>query len=200
MGRRRVLGVTGLIACGKSTVARLLATRGAEVIDADAVAHAVMAPGTPVHQAIVQTFGPGILRSDGQIDRRKLGAIVFRDPALLRRLEQIVWPEVVARIHAQVARSQAPLVVIEAIGLFEAGLDRLCDAIWVVTCRPDQQLARLMQQRGLSREEAEIRLQAQGDIAPKLARATVVIDNTGPLEETERQVERALQRLLAADP
>ncbi len=200
MGRRHVIGLTGLIACGKSTVARLLASRGAEVIDADAVAHAVMVPGTPVHRAIVQTFGPGVLQPDGQIDRRKLGAIVFRDPALLRRLEQIVWPAVVARIHAQVERSRAPLVVIEAIGLFEAGLDRLCDAVWVITCRPDQQIARLMRDRGLSREEAEIRLRAQGDIAPQIARASAVIDNSGPLAETERQVERALQRLLAADP
>ncbi len=186
-----VIGLTGNIATGKSTVGRLLADLGAQVIDADQVAHAVMRRGRTAWQEVVLAFGLAVLGPDGEIDRRKLGAIVFRDPAALRRLEDIVHPAVRAAMRACTRRSQAPVVVYEAIKLLESGAAEDCDAVWVVTCPRAVQVERLMRTRGLSRAEAELRIDAQPPPEEKLARADVVITNDGSLEETRQQVERA---------
>jgi len=191
------IGLTGNIATGKTTVGRMLAMLGAELIDADRVAHRVMAPDGAAYEGVVRTFGPHILASDGTIDRRKLGALVFADPAALRRLEELVHPAVTALIRAQIYRSPAPVVVIEAIKLLESDLAPLCDEIWVTTCPEELQLERLMTTRGLSREEAELRIRAQPSQEEKLAVADVVIDTSGTLEETRRQVLRAWEVLRA---
>jgi len=197
--RRRpyVIGLTGNIACGKSLVLRELATRGAETIDADQVAREVTEPGSPVLAAVVQEFGTGILRPDGSLDRRALGAIVFRDPEALRRLEAITHPAILAEIRRRVAASERPVVVIDAIKLFESSLARDCDEVWVVTCRPDQQLARLMARNGLTEEEALARIRAQPPQEEKVTRADRVIDNSGSIEETRRQVEALWRDVLA---
>ncbi len=199
MTRRRpyVIGLTGNIACGKSLVLRELATRGAETIDADQVAREVTEPGSPVLAAIVQEFGTGILQPDGSLDRRALGAIVFRDPDALRRLEAITHPAILAEIRRRVAASERPVVVIDAIKLFESSLARDCDEVWVVTCRPDQQLARLMARNGLTEEEALARIRAQPPQEEKVTRADRVIDNSGSIEETRRQVAALWQEVLA---
>src|SRR5579884_1209251 len=191
-----IIGLTGNIGTGKSTVAAMLAELGAEVIDADRLAHELMAPGRPEWEQIVARFGPEILRPDGTIDRRKLGAIVFRDPAALAALERILHPAVRARIRERFAATERPVVVVEAIKLLEGVLYREVDAVWVVTADRDTQLARLVASRGLSREEAEARLAAQGDQAEKVARADVVIDNRGDLRDTQRQVLAAWQAIL----
>ena len=216
-----LIGLTGNIACGKSSVLAMLAELGARVIDADRVTHALQQPGEPVYGAIVAEFGPGILAApDGPIDRRALGAIVFADPEALRRLERIVHPAVHARIEAwleQVAHNDErrtindeesspahrssfivhpfKVAVIDAIKLLESGWKPLCDAIWVVTCTPEQQVARLVATRGLSAAEARARIAAQPPQADKVAQADVVIDNSGSLEETRRQVEAAWRRI-----
>jgi dephospho-CoA kinase len=211
-----IIGLTGNIACGKSTVLEMLRERGAQVLDADRVTHELQAPGQPVYHAIVAEFGPGILSAPaGPIDRRALGAIVFTDPAALRRLEQIVHPAVRERImswlesmgdEGQVQRRgelrmedgslhPLPVAVIDAIKLLEGGWKQICDAIWVVTCPPEQQLARLLSTRGMREDEARARIAAQPPQADKVAQADVVIDNSGPLEETRRQVEAAWQTL-----
>ncbi|MBI2941337.1 MAG: dephospho-CoA kinase [Chloroflexi bacterium] len=191
------MGLTGNIGCGKSTIARMLAERGAFVIDADRVAHELMAPHSPVWERIVAGFGPGILRPDDQIDRRALGSIVFDDPAALTRLEQIVHPAVVERVEEMLRSSGAPMAVamavVEAIKLIESGMHRRCDSLWVVTCQPEQQLERVMG-RGLSREQALARINAQPPQAEKVALADEVIDNSGSLEDTQRQVEEASRR------
>jgi len=218
-----VIGLTGNIACGKSTVLDLLRERGAQALDADRVTHELQAPGQPVYHAIVAEFGPGILSAPaGPIDRRALGAIVFADPAALRRLEQIVHPAVRARIMAwlgevaqvgekaqgRVGESTtftpspphpllpSPVAVIDAIKLLEGGWKQICDAIWVVTCPPEQQLARLISTRGMREDEARARIAAQPAQADKVAQADVVIDNSGSLEATRRQVALAWQALL----
>jgi len=183
-----LIGLTGNIATGKSVVLEMLQRLGAKAIDADALAHEVMEKGTPVWQAVIQEFGEDILGPDGSIDRKKLGDIVFADEAALRRLEAIVHPAVTARIQELIENSEQPVVVIEAIKLIEAGMHRACDALWVVTCRKEQQLARLMKQRGLSEEEALQRIEAQPPQEAKLALADVVIDNSGSLKNTWRQV------------
>jgi dephospho-CoA kinase len=214
-----LIGLTGNIACGKSTVVAMLRELGAHVIDADRVTHELQQPGQPVYEGIVAEFGEGILAAPaGPIDRRALGAIVFADPAALRRLEQIVHPAVHARIEnwldeiaqetiedrgskledsGSPARSSilytlsSKVAVIDAIKLLESGWKPLCDAIWVVTCAPDQQLARLMATRGMSEAEARARIAAQPPQAAKVAQADVVIDNGGTLAETRHQVEAA---------
>ena len=228
-----LIGLTGNIACGKSTVVGLLRELGAHAIDADRVTHELQRPGETVYERIVAEFGAGILAEPGgPIDRRALGAIVFADPAALRRLEQIVHPAVHARILSwleeirrqaalsspteeeketrrqgdtgvdQLSLSRAtpvslprPVAVIDAIKLLESGWKPICDAIWVVTCAPEQQLARLMQTRGMSEDEARARIAAQPPQAEKVAQATVAIDNSGSLESTRRQVAAAWSSL-----
>ncbi len=201
-----LIGLTGNIACGKSTVLALLRDHGAHVIDADRVTHELQAPGQPVYTAIIAAFGPEILVApEGPIDRRRLGALVFSHPAELRRLEQLVHPAVHARIQnwlEDVARQPSaagvtPVAVIDAIKLLEAGWKSACDAVWVVICPPEQQLERLMATRGMAESEARGRIAAQPPQATRIAQADVVIDNSGSLESTRRQVEQAWQKILA---
>jgi dephospho-CoA kinase len=191
-----VIGLTGNIACGKSTVAAMLRELGAEIIDADKVAHAVMAPGGPAYGPVVQAFGPEIVAADGAIDRRKLGAIVFSDPVKLRLLDQLVHPHTTTAIRAMIKASSARVIVVEAIKLIEAGTYQVCDSVWVVACEPIQQVERLMAGRGLSREESERRIRAQSPTAEKIPFATVVIDTTTTVEETRRLVLDAWRRLV----
>lgn len=189
------IGLTGNIATGKTTVGQMLVALGAELIDADRVAHQVMAPGGAAYEGVVHAFGSDILAPDGTIDRRKLGAQVFADPAALRRLEELVHPAVIEVVRRQLERSQAPVVAIEAIKLLESDLAASCHEIWVTTCPEELQLERLMTTRGLSREEAELRIRAQPPQEEKLAVADVVIDTSGTLEETCQQVLRTWERM-----
>jgi dephospho-CoA kinase len=193
--KKYLIGLTGNIATGKSVVLRMLQRLGARVIDADALVHQLMAKGTPVWQAILDEFGEGVLRSEGQIDREKLAAIVFTDAEALERLEAIVHPAVTARVDELIRQATEAVVVVEAIKLIEAGWHRTCDALWVVTCSKEQQLERLMRTRKLSRDEALLRIEAQPPQEDKVALADVVIDNSGSLKETREQVEREWERL-----
>lgn len=195
-----IIGLTGNIATGKSTVARMLRDLGAEVIDADQVAHEVMAPHTQVWEAIRRAFGPEVIGPDGAIDRRRLGATVFADPAALARLEAIVHPAVGQELKRRLAelrsRRQPPrVVVIEAIKLLEGGLGRLCDAVWVVIAPREVQVERLVRTRGLTPAEAAARIDAQPPPETKLALADVVIRNDGSLDHLRCQVEEAWRRI-----
>lgn len=192
-----LIGLTGNIATGKSTVSEMLEQLGARVIDADTVAHSVLRRGTPAWRAVVKEFGYDILYSDGRVNRRKLGSLVFNDPARLRVLEAIVHPAVGAALALKLREVREPVVVIEAVKLYEAGLAEYCDALWVVTAPEEEQRRRLIKQRKLSSAEADARLRAQPPLAEKLARATVVIDNGGDIEDTRVQVLRAFA---AIDP
>jgi len=190
--RPYAIGLTGNIATGKSLVGRMLGEMGAEHIDADLLAHQVIARGTPAWARIVDAFGPAIAGPDGEIDRRELGRIVFSDPAALARLEAIVHPQVIARTRELIAASQAPVVVIEAIKLIESGMvSQLCDAVWVVTAPREAQIERLMRQRNLSRKDAVLRVDAQPAQELKIAQADVVIDNGGTLDALRQQVASA---------
>lgn len=190
-----VIGVTGTIGTGKSTVLRILEESGAEVIDADRVAHEVMEPGGPAYQAVVEAFGPEILDPDGRVNRRKLGELVFNDRESLARLEQIVHPVVFETIKKRVANTSRPVVVIEAIKLLEAGLSvTICDEVWVVVADPEVQLARL-RERGVGEAEARRRLAMQTPQAQLVERADVVIDNNYDLDALRRQVMAQWERL-----
>jgi dephospho-CoA kinase len=195
-----LIGLTGNIGCGKSTVSRLLARRGAAVCDADQVTRAVMQPGQPAHDAIVAAFGPAILlEPGGAIDRPALGRVVFADPAALRRLEAIVHPATRAAIEAWLSEQERSprgaerrqVAVVDAIKLIENGYPALCDAVWVVVCDEREQLRRLVETRGMSIDDARQRIAAQPPQSAKVAVADVVIDNSDGLEATERQVEAA---------
>ncbi|NLG50357.1 MAG: dephospho-CoA kinase [Chloroflexi bacterium] len=186
-----VIGLTGNIATGKSTVADMLARLGACVLDADKLAHQVMRPGTETYRRIVGRFGEAILKPGGEIDRPALGAIVFADPAALRDLDGIVHPAVVEESLRWLQACDRPVAVIEAIKLLEANMHRYCDAVWVVTSSREQQVNRLVTTRSLTTEQAEQRIDAQPDPQEKIARADVVIDNSGSLDATRAQVLRA---------
>ena len=181
-----VIGLTGPIGCGKSTVAGWLGERGAVVVDADDVARAVSAPGEPGHDAVLDVFGDAVRVTDGSLDRAALARIVFRDPDALRRLEGIVHPLVRARILGEVdaaARAKAPAVVVEAIKLVEGGLAALCDEVWLVTCAPTVQRERVLD-RGLDAADADQRIAAQDGLVERARPlATRVIDTSGPLAD-----------------
>lgn len=192
------LGLTGNIACGKSSVLDMLAELGAEVVDADHIVHTLLATPGPLVDRIAARFGREVIRPDGGVDRPALGAIVFRDPAALADLEAILYPEVIARVLALAEASRAPVFVIDAIKLIESGLADTCDQVWVVVCAPEQQLQRLIARNRLSEAEARLRIAAQPPVEEKLRRADVVIDNSSDLAATRAQVEAAWGRLVGA--
>ncbi len=184
-----VIGLTGGIGSGKSHVRNVLVSLGAEGIDADRVAHEVMAPGGPAFEPVLAAFGRDLLGADGLIDRRLLGARAFADPTSLARLEAIAHPAVGQAVALRVAASQAPLVVIEAIKLLESGISRaLCDQVWVTTCSRRAQFARLKKSRGMDAAAVRRRLANQMPPAQMIAQAQRVIHTDGPMAETAQAV------------
>jgi len=196
-----LVGLTGGIAVGKSTVARLFAARGAAVVDADRITGALQQPGAPGLAAVVRAFGPSVLDPAGRLDRPRLAARVFGDPAQRQRLEALMHPLIWERVQAEVAAAAAAgrrLCLVDAAVLFEAGWADRFPVLVVVTAPPEVQRARL-RERGLSAEAIECRLAAQWPSAAKAARAHFVIEAAGPLADTEAQVADVHARLLA-DP
>ena len=183
-----VIGVTGNIACGKSTVLKMLADLGAATIDADLVYHDLIQPGLPLHRTLVERFGPGIVAADGTIDRRRLGAMVFADPEALADLDRITHPPVVAELHRRIAAASAPVVAVDAVKLVEGRFSQFCNRLWVVVCHPKRQIERLIKRNGFTPEEAARRVAAQPPLGEKLTLADAVIDNSGDLPATEAQV------------
>lgn len=195
-GQPLLIGLTGNIATGKSTVAAMLADLGALTIDADKIAHQVMRRGTEVHAEIAEAFGPQILTAEGEIDRKGLGHLVFDDREALERLEAIVHPPTLEAIDRRVDATPAEVVVIEAIKLIESGLADECDSVWVTTCRREQQIARMVAERDLSRDEARERVEAQRPQEERVAHADVVIDNSGSRGATWEQVVAAWRQVV----
>ena len=173
----------------------MLEHNGAFGIDADSFSHRAIAKGAPGYQQVINTFGRWIIGADGEIDRARLGRLVFSDPEALRQLEAIVHPLVLQAVDWMVQRSNKPVIVIEAIKLLESNLRSACDSIWVVTVPPDVQVTRLVQKRKMSEVEARQRIAAQGPQEQKLAVANVVINNSGSFEETWKQVMAAWQKI-----
>lgn len=193
-----VIGLTGNIATGKSSVLEMLERLGAKAIDADALAHQVMEPETPVWQAVIDAFGGGILLPDGRIDRKRLRNVVFIDPSALKRLEGIVHPAVIARTMEMIEQAAQPIVAVEAIKLIESDMYRWCDTLWVVTCTPQQQLERLMKSRSINEKEAKLYIAAQPPAVEKLELADVIINNSGTIEETWQQVKKEWEKIRRA--
>lgn len=196
-----ILGLTGSVGSGKSTVADMLRLIAhADIIDADAIVHELQRPGEPCHAAIIQEFGQEMLAADGTLDRRKIAAVVFENPdrldALNRIVHPMVWDEMTARLKASAAK---PLVVLMVPLLYEVGADALCDAVAVVTISETERRHRLMERDGLTQEQVEKRLAAQMPQQEKVKRADYVIENSGSPEQTLQQVKN-MARALALPP
>lgn len=198
----RILGITGNIACGKTAVGKMLLELGAErYIDADAVVHRLYLSGQPVAVQVAEVFGPCVLASDGSVDRKALGDMVFQDASAMRRLEAIVHPAVGRAIASELAAvSPGGVAIIDAVKLLEGGSGALCQSKWMVICTEEQEMARLIARNGLSPDEARSRLRAQPPVEPRLPLVDEVIDNSGSLEETRQQVEAAYTRFLKRFP
>jgi dephospho-CoA kinase len=194
-----LVGLTGGIGSGKSTIARLLEERGAVVFDADVLAREAVAPGTPGHEAVVERFGASVLAPGGELDRDALAAIVFADPAARRDLEAIVHPEV-RRLFAEgcdAYRDSDSVIVFSAPLLVETGMHSAFDVLIVVSAPVEAQIERLLRDRGMSEEQARARIDAQAPLEEKAAVADVLVDNDGPLEELDGQVDRIWSDLRA---
>ena len=184
------IGLTGGIGSGKSTVSRLLEQRGAVIVDADAIAREVVAPGTPGLAAVTEAFGDGVVAPDGSLDRPALAAVVFADPEARKRLDAIVHPLVRARATEVAAAAPADAVVVNDVPLLvETGQAGSYDLVLVVEADPATRVARLVQ-RGLTAEDARARMVAQATDEQRRAVADVVLDNSGTPEELEAQVDR----------
>ena len=193
----RIIGITGSIASGKSTVTEFLRQQGYKVIDADQVVHELQEPGELLYQALLSTFGSSILQEDGRLDRPKLGAMIFGDPELLAKSSQIqnqiIREELAGR--RDLLAEKEDIFFMDLPLLFELGYETWFDQVWLVDVTEETQLCRLMARNALSQEEAEKRIAAQLSLQEKRNRADVLIDNNGPLELTQEQLREALQKL-----
>jgi len=196
-----LVGLTGSIATGKSTVSRMFAHLGARVLDADQLAREVVMPGQPAYLKIVEEFGQQVVQEDGTLDRKALGAIVFADPARRKRLEEITHPAIGLRQQRilSVLDEEAfeGIVVWDVALLFETGGVARMDRVVVVYADPDTELARLMARDSLPEDAARARIASQMPVAEKAKRAHYVIDNSGSRADTERQVKTVYESLLA---
>lgn len=193
-----LIGLTGGIGSGKSTVSAMLAARGAVVIDADAITRELQQPGTPVFQAMVDRFGPGIVAHDGTLDRQAVADLVFHDAEALADLNAIVHPAVGAEIARRMegAAGTDRIVVLDVPLLVESGRDDLA-AVVVVDVDPEVALARLVEQRGMRPDDARARMARQASREERLARADEVLDNSGSLDDLRAQVDALWERLVA---
>ncbi len=192
-----VIGLTGNIGTGKSVIRKMLEHLGAFGIDADGLSHQAMSKGGPAYDQVVQAFGEFVVGADGQIDRPALGNIVFANPKALAKLEAIIHPIVRQAVDILAKRATQKVIVIEAIKLLEGDLTGWCDAVWVVTAPEDVQIARLMQKRNMTSDQARQRVQAQNPQADKIAKANVVIQNVGSFEDAWVQVQSAWGTLVS---
>jgi dephospho-CoA kinase len=197
----KLVGLTGGIGTGKSTVARMICDLGVPVIDADLLARLVVEPGQPAHAEIAAAW-PDVVDGNGPIDRQRLAGHVFADPAARHRLEAITHPRIMERVQAQtdgLRRQGVPLAFLEAALLVETGLHRNLDGLVVVTATEEQQVARIMARDGCSQDQALARMAAQLPLATKRQAATALIDNTHDEATTQRQVEALVRKLSGGD-
>ena len=194
------IGLTGNIATGKSVVRKMLEHLGAYGIDADVLSHRAIMKTSPGYQPVIDTFGQWVLGANGEIDRSKLGELVFNNPDAMMRLETIIHPLVRQALDVLVNKTSNRIIVVEAIKLLESDIHSLCDQVWVTMSSSDLQLERLMEKRNLTRREAENRINAQLPATAKLTKADVVIENNGSFEKTWKQVYDAWQAITQDEP
>jgi len=194
----RVIGLTGGIGSGKSTISQYLAELGAVVIDADKIGHQVFQPGTGAWRDVVATFGQQVVAPGGEIDRKKLGEIVFNDPESMTRLNEIMHPRMYQMAEEQIEqyrRQGVPAVVLEAAILIEAGWTPLVDEVWVVTVSEKAVVKRLKEQRGLDEEQTLSRIRSQMQTEERIKHADIVISNDADLSKVKARVKELWDRL-----
>jgi len=200
-----IVGLTGGIVGGKSTVASMFRDLGAKIIDADILGHSVILPYKPAWKKIVKLFGEDILGNDLTIDREKLGKIVFADQALLKKLNKITHPEIIKLIKKEInlarnkTHNQEKILVIDAALIYEAKIDKIMDKIIVVYIDEDEQIKRLIKRNNLSKDEALQRVKSQIPMKEKIKMADYVIDNNDTLDKTKKQVETIWQELISLE-
>jgi dephospho-CoA kinase len=198
-----IVGLTGGIVVGKSTVASMFRDLGAKIIDADKLGHSVILPNKPVWKKIVKIFGKDILQNDLTIDREKLGKIVFANQALLKKLNEITHPEITKIIKKEInlarnaTNNQGKVLIVDAALIYEAKIDRFMDKIIVVYIDEDEQIKRLIKRNNLSKEEALQRIKSQIPMKEKVKMTDYVIDNSNSLDKTREQVEKIWQSLVS---
>lgn len=189
-----IIGLTGGIASGKSTVSSMLKAHGAYIIDADKIAREIVEPGSPVLSRIVECFGKDMLNAEGKLNRKALGNIVFNNPDKLKLLNKITHPEIWRLIKEKIdfisKNADKSIVVVDAAVLLEAGMDVLVDEVWLVCVNEDKQIKRLMDRDHLTAGEAEARIRSQMPVDEKKKYSDRIIDNNGDLEYTKEQVEK----------
>lgn len=194
-----IIGLTGVIASGKSSVAKYLKELGATVIDADQVARQVVYPGTPALKEIVNSFGPGILHRDGTLNRKELGALIFQNDAARKWLEDITHPHIEAALELEIAafkkHNSTGILVLEVPLLIEVGWQQKVDQVWLVTVTEEVQLKRLIERDKLTPEQAQQRIASQMPLQEKKKYADIIIDNSGTSEKTRLQVENFWQQI-----
>lgn len=193
-----VIGLTGGIASGKSTLTQYFREKGVPVIDADILGHRTYDPGTDTFKQVVAAFGDDLVAPDGTIDRKVLGSKVFGKPEELKRLTDIVWPGIRKLASEQLSELEVAgnrLAVLEAAVLFEAGWEDLVDEIWVVTVEPDIAVQRLAERNGLDEAAARARIDSQLSNAERTARADIVIENNGTMDAFKASIEAAWNEL-----
>src|SRR6266705_4576720 len=198
----RIIGLTGNIACGKTAVGKMLLEMGAErYIDADAVVHKLYEAGQAIAVKVAEAFGPGVVASNGDIDRKALGTVVFQDAEAMHRLEEIVHPAVSQALLNELASvSPSGIVVIDAVKLLEGGSGKFCQSKWMVVCPEELEYERLVVRNNLNPEEAWARIRAQPSVVDRLSLVDEVIDNSGSLDDTRKQVALAYDRFCKQFP
>ena len=186
--KRVILGVTGTFGSGKSTVANMFKSFGAELIDADKIAHRVIRPGSEIYKKIINAFSRSILKKNKTIDRKKIAKAVFKDKKLLQKLNRIIHPEVIKIIENQICASTKDIVVLDAPLLIEAGLERLVDKLIVVSIHKKKQIERALKKASLSEADILKRIKAQIPLKDKIRLADFVIDNSSTIGKTRKQV------------
>lgn len=191
------LGLTGGIATGKTTAANILKDFGAEIVDADKIAHKIMEPDGPAYSDVVQFFGNNILNDDGSINRNKLGEIVFSNSELRQKLEKITHPIIVKEIEKRLENDNN--IVLVAPLLFEVGLERLVDVVWVIYCSRLTQIKRLKNRDNLDDNAANIRIDAQMPLQEKIENADLAIENEGSIEDLKSKLRVAWEKWQKGD-
>lgn len=197
-----IIGLTGNIGSGKSTVARCLKDLGAEVIDTDEISRAIVEPGKPALEKIVNAFGPKVLHKNGTLNRQALADIVFKDSEARQKLNSIMHPLIIQEVEEAISRyknnrgPKAPALIIEAPLLFETGMEKLVDEVWLVTVDMPGQIQRIMKRNNIDEERARSRIASQMPQAEKIKKAHRLIDNSGSLEKTRIRVKELWENVI----
>lgn len=195
LGKKIIIGVTGIFGSGKSTVSRIFKAYGLTIVDADKIARRYLSPRTETYKSIVNHFGSGILRAGREIDRRKLGKLVFANPRLINKLNSIIHPKVIGEIRARIKKIKSGIIVLDAPLLIEAGLKKVVDSLIVVIIDNDELIRRAVKKTSLKKAEIMGRVKSQIPLRKKMRLADFIIDNSGTIKETRKQVKRIMGKI-----